>query len=125
MGLGSGHALEGPGHRSWEPKLRKGWDQGPILAWLAVNPVYIGSAHQADATLGQRDRLETGIHALGGGDVRNGSHKRRACSSPVRAARSQEVLVGMKFHHIDRSRVARELGHHLARGEIPELGRAG
>lgn len=45
-------------------------------------------------------------------------------SSPVGAARSQEVLVGVKLHHVDRPRVARELGHHLASSQIPELGGA-
>lgn len=44
--------------------------------------------------------------------------------SPVGAARSQEVLVGVKLHHVDRPRVARELGHHLASSQIPELGGA-
>lgn len=28
----------------------------------------------------------------------------------------------MKLHHVDRSCVARELGHHFASGQIPELG---
>lgn len=42
--------------------------------------------------------------------------------SPVRAARSQEVLIGVKLHHVDRPRVARELRHHLASSQIPELG---
>lgn len=46
----------------------------------------------------------------------------RPCSSsPVRAARSQQVLVGVKLHHVDRPCVARELGHHLASSQIPEL----
>lgn len=46
-------------------------------------------------------------------------------SSPVGAARSQEVLVGVKLHHVDRPRVARELRHHLASSQIPELGGRG
>lgn len=46
-------------------------------------------------------------------------------SSPVRAAGSQEVLIGVKLHHIDRPCVARELGHHLASSQIPELGQGG
>lgn len=28
----------------------------------------------------------------------------------------------MKLHHVHRSRVARELGHHFASRQIPELG---
>lgn len=31
----------------------------------------------------------------------------------------------MKLHHVDRPRVARELGHHLASSQIPELGQGG
>lgn len=30
----------------------------------------------------------------------------------------------MKFHHVDRPRVARELRHHLASSQIPELGQS-
>lgn len=52
-------------------------------------------------------------------------HRPCSSSSPVRAARSQEVLVGVELHHIDRPRVARELGHHLASSQIPELGQGG
>lgn len=44
-----------------------------------------------------------------------------ACSSPVRAARSQEVLVGVKLYHVYRPRVTREIGHHLASSQVPEL----
>lgn len=65
------------------------------------------------------------IYIHSGRAVRSSSHRRRACfsSSPVRAARSQEVLVGVKLHHVDGPRVARELGHHLAGSQVPELGR--
>lgn len=50
----------------------------------------------------------------------------RPCSSsPVRAARSQEVLIGVKLHHVDRPRMTRKLGHHLASSQIPELGQGG
>lgn len=31
----------------------------------------------------------------------------------------------MKLHHVDGPRVARELGHHLASSQIPELGQGG
>lgn len=43
------------------------------------------------------------------------------CFSPVGAARSQEVLIGVKLDHVHRPCVARELGHHLAGSQIPEL----
>lgn len=52
-------------------------------------------------------------------------HRPCSSSSPVRAARSQEVLIGVELHHVDRPRVAGELGHHLASSQIPELGQGG
>lgn len=54
--------------------------------------------------------------------MKDGSHEQLArSSSPVRAAGGQEVLVGVKLDHVDRPRVTRELRHHLASSEIPEL----
>lgn len=54
--------------------------------------------------------------------VKDSSHEQLArSSSPVRAAGGQEVLIGVKLDHVDRPRVTRELRHHLAGSEIPEL----
>ena len=112
-GLGSRQARKAQDTGAGELESGERCDLGARLAWLAVSSVQIGCD-----TPGPRGRL---------GQIQTQSTGHGPCSSssPVRAAGSQEVLIGVELHHVDRPRVARELGHHLASSQIPELGQGG